>query len=102
MDPTEDATHGQQQLSFFNGHYDSWCYLPILGFLTFNDEAEQHLFAALLRPGVAKATEGAIPLLRRILPLLRGAFPKARIRVRLDGGFAGPEMLDFLEDERLE
>lgn len=102
MDPTEDATHGQQQLSFFNGHYESWCYLPILGFLTFNDEAEQHLFAALLRPGVAKATEGAIPLLRRILPRLRKAFPQARIRVRLDGGFAGPEMLDFLEDERLE
>jgi len=27
LDPTDDPTHGQQELSFFNGHYDSWCYL---------------------------------------------------------------------------
>ncbi len=25
LDPTEDPTHGEQQLSFFNGYYDSWC-----------------------------------------------------------------------------
>jgi hypothetical protein len=25
--PTDDPTHGAQQMSFFNGHYDSWCYL---------------------------------------------------------------------------
>ena len=25
LDPTDDATHGAQQLTFFNGHYDSWC-----------------------------------------------------------------------------
>ena len=23
LDPTEDATHGQQELAFFNGHYDT-------------------------------------------------------------------------------
>src|SRR5258708_12176104 len=27
------------------------------------------------------------------------AFPKAKIRVRLDGGFASPEVLDFLDCE---
>jgi len=27
LDPTDDPTHGAQQLSFFNRHYDSWCYL---------------------------------------------------------------------------
>jgi len=29
----------------FNSHYDSYCYLPMVGFLTFNDEAEQYLVA---------------------------------------------------------
>ena len=24
LDPTDDRTHGAQQLTFFNGHYDSW------------------------------------------------------------------------------
>ena len=102
MDPTEDRTHGAQQLSLFNGHYDSWCYLPQLGFLTFNDEAEQYLFAAVLRPGLAPASKGAIGILRRVLPRLRANFPEARIRVRLDGGFANPELLTFLEEERVQ
>src|ERR1700677_1442378 len=51
LDPTDDPTHGAQQLSFFNHHYDSWCYLPVMGFVSFNDEAEQYLCAAVLRPG---------------------------------------------------
>jgi len=99
LDPTDDPTHGAQQLSFFNGHYDGWCYLPLLAFLTFNDEAEQYLCAAILRPGNAPATRGARGTLRRLLDLLRLAFPRARFLVRLDGGFATPEIFDFLDAE---
>ena len=99
LDPTDDPTHGAQQLSFFNGHYDTWCYLPLLAFLTFNDEIEQYLCAAILRPGNAPATRGALGLLRRLLPVLRVAFPRARFLVRLDGGFATPELFAFLEAE---
>jgi Transposase DDE domain group 1 len=102
LDPTDDPTHGAQQLSFFNGHYDTWCYLPLLAFVTFNDEREQYLCAAILRPGNAAASLGALGVLRRLVPLLRTAFPKARLRVRLDGGFAGPEVFAYLDDERLE
>jgi len=102
LDPTEDPTHGHQQLALFNGHYDAWCYLPLLAFVTFDDEPEQQLVAAILRSGRAAASEGAIPMLRRLLPRLRQAFPRARLRICLDGGFAGPEMLDFLEQERIE
>ena len=102
LDPTEDPTHGHQQLALFNGHYDSWCYLPLLAFITFDEEPEQQLVATMLRSGRAAASEGAIALLRRLLPRLRRAFPRVRLRIRLDGGFAGPEMFDFLEQERLE
>jgi hypothetical protein len=102
LDPTDDPTHGAQQLSFFNGHYDTWCYLPLLAFVTFNDEREQYLCAALLRPGNAPATRGALGVLRRLVPLLRAAFPTVRVRVRLDGGYACPEVFAYLEDERLE
>ena len=99
LDPTDDRTHGAQQLTFFNGHYDSWCYLPLLGFLTFNDEKEQYLCAAMLRPGKAVAADGALSLLCRLLPMLRAAFPSTPFLVRLDGGFATPEILDFLDAE---
>ena len=102
LDPTNDPTHGAQQLSFFNGHYDTWCYLPLLAFVTFNDEVEQYLCAAILRPGNASASLGALGVLRRLVPLLRVAFPTARLRVRLDGGFACPDVFEFLEVERLE
>jgi len=97
LDPTDDPTHGAQQLALFNGYYDTWCYLPMVGFITFNDESEQYLFAAVLRSGKAPASRGALGILRRTLPLLRERFRKARIRVRLDGGFANPELLEFLD-----
>jgi hypothetical protein len=99
LDPTDDPTHGAQQLTFFNGHYDTWCYLPLLAFVTFDYEVEQYLCAALLRPGNVAASLGARGVLRRLLDLLRVAFPKARFLVRLDGGFASPEILDFLDAE---
>ena len=99
LDPTDDATHGAQQLTFFNGHYDSWCYLPLLAFLTFDREREQYLCAAVLRPGNVPATRGTVGVLCRLLPLLRQAFPQARFLVRLDGGFATPEIVDFLDAE---
>jgi Transposase DDE domain group 1 len=102
LDPTDDPTHGSQQLSFFNGHYDTWCYLPMAGFISFNQEVEQYLFTYMLRPGNAPATLGAQGLLRRLFERLRQAFPRARLRVRLDGGFASGELFDFLEDQGVE
>jgi hypothetical protein len=99
LDPTDAATHGTQQLSFFNGHYDNWCCLPVLSFVSFDDEAEQYLCAAVLRPGNVTAHVGAVGILRRLLLMIRSFFPSVRIRVRLDGGFAHPDLLDFLDAE---
>ena len=99
LDPTDDATHGAQQLSFFNAHYDNWCYLPMMGFVSFDDEPDQYLCAAVLRPGNVGAAAGAVGVLRRLIGLVRASFPKARIRVRLDGGFASPAVFDFLDAE---
>ena len=99
LDPTDDATHGAQQLSFFNAHYDNWCYLPMMGFVSFDDEPDQYLCAAVLRPGNVTATAGAVGVLRRLIEMVRASFPKAHIRVRLDGGFASPAVFDFLEGE---
>jgi hypothetical protein len=102
VDPTDDPTHGQQEFAFFHGHYDTWCYLPLLGFVTFNDEADQYLLFALLRPGTAPAKLGLPGRLRLLFRKLRAAFPGVRLRVRLDGGFAGEDVLGFLEAEGVE
>jgi len=99
LDPTDTDTFGAQQLSFFNTHYDNWCYLPMLGFVSFEDEADQYLCAAILRPGNVTATAGAVGVLRRLIQMVRASFPMASIRVRLDGGFASPAVFDFLDKE---
>lgn len=102
LDPTDDPTHGAQQLAFFNGHYDTWCYLPMAGFVTFNREPDQYLFCYVLRAGNAPAGQGAQGILERIIGQVRASFPKARIEVRLDGGFAGPELLNFLDEKDVD
>ena len=102
LDPTIDATHGGQQLSFFNRFYDSWCYLPMPGFLSFDNVPDQYLFCCLLRGGDAVAKIGCLSMLKRLLPRLRKAFPKAKLRIRLDAGFTGPELYEFFEAERME
>ena len=102
LDPTEDPAHGSQQLSLFNRFYDGNCYLPLAGFLTFDKEPEQYLFCYLLRPGNATAKLGCLGMLKRLLPRLRKAFPEARIRIRLDSGFTGPELYAFFEAQGLE
>ena len=102
LDPTDDPTHGQQELTFFNGHYDTWCYLPVVATVTFNEEREQCAVAAVVRPGNAPAPRGARGILRRLLNKLRAAFPRAVLRVRLDGGFAHPKLFAFLERQQVE
>ncbi len=102
LDPTDDPTHGQQEFAFFNGPYDTWCYLPVVATVTFNDEPAQFAVAAVLRPGKAPASLGARGILRALLRKLRRAFPGATFRVRLDGGFASPKLFRFLEREQVE
>lgn len=102
MDPTDDPEYGGQQLAMFNGHYGNSCYLPMLGFISFNNEPDHYLVASMLRAGNAPAKQGAVGVLKRLIPELRQAFPFARKRVRLDGGFSCPELFTFLEEERAE
>jgi len=93
VDSTDDPTHGQQQLSFFNGGYDQHMYHPLLIF-------ERHtgcLLAARLRPGKVVSHARIIPLLLRIVPRLQREFPNVRIQLRADAGFATPLLYEFCE-----
>jgi hypothetical protein len=93
VDSTDDPTHGQQQLSFFNGGYGQHMYHPLLIF-------ERHtgcLLAARLRPGRVVSHARIIPLLLRIVPRLQREFPKVRIKLRADAGFATPLLYEFCE-----
>lgn len=101
MDPTEDPTYGDQQLTFFNAYYDNWCYLPMITTIQFGDEPDQYQVAPVLRPGNAKGSLGAIGILKRLVARLRKTFPHATIVVRMDGAFSTPEVLAWLEANHL-
>lgn len=93
IDSTDDPTHGQQQLSFFQGHYDQHMYHPLLVF----DGQSGQLITAVLRPGNAHAARGARGVLRRLIKALKRRSPKVRIVVRADSAFAEPRLLQTLE-----
>ncbi len=97
LDPTDDPTHGQQQLSLFHGYYGQHQYFPML---IFEGETGMPL-GAWLRPGTVGAGCGAVDMLRRIVDRLRQHWPDLTILVRGDHGVAGPEMYDYCEAEGL-
>ena len=102
LDGSVDPTHGQQPFSFFSGYYDTWCFFPLFGFISIDDQPEQYMFHARLRPGASREVRVTPTLLRRTVSNLRKTFKKARIRVRLDSGFAHPLIYDTLEDLKVE
>lgn len=97
LDPSDDACHGQQQLSFFHGYYEQQQYFPLLAF-----EGETGMpLAACLRPGNTGAATGAVDVLQEITQRLRFHWPDILIFVRGDCGLACPEMYEFCESEGL-
>ena len=96
IDPFDDPTHGQQQLTFFHGYYGQYQYLPRV--ITC---AENDLVVMLcLLFGTAHAALGADDDLAYLVGRLRQAFPGARIVLRADSGFGVPSM--YAACERLE
>jgi len=93
IDPFDDPTHGQQQLTFFHGHYDQYQYLPRV--ITC---AENDLVVDLcLLYGSAHPTLGAADDLEYVVRRLRGAWPGVRIHIRADSGFGVPKVYNACE-----
>jgi hypothetical protein len=98
LDGTEDLVHGQQHFAFYNRHVGNYCFFPLLVFATCDQERDQVPLGALLRSGKASAAEGAQEYLAWLLP----AFPRLKLQVRLDGGFAVPALYEGLEAQGID
>jgi hypothetical protein len=96
MDVTDDETHGYQQMSFWNGFYESTCYTPLFVF-----EDSGFPLAAVLRPGNAGPAGEALQTIKRIVKELRLTWPAVRIELLADSGFAEPQLYDFCEDNNI-
>ncbi len=93
IDPFDDATHGQQQLTFFHGYYGQYQYLPRAITCAENELA---LDVCLLY-GTAHAALGADDDVEYVVRRLREAWPDVRIHVRGDSGLGVPRMYAVCE-----
>jgi len=95
MDHSEDATHGQQELAFYNHHYGNHCYLPLFLF----EGLSGKLITAVLRPGKRPTGRENAAILKRVLLLLRQSWPETHIILRGDGHFSNPELMALCETD---
>lgn len=96
IDPFDDPTHGQQQLTFYHGYYHQHQYLPRVITCAENDL----VVMPCLLFGSAHPALGAEDDLEYLVARLRAAFPGVRIQLRADSGFGTPAMYEACE--RLE
>jgi hypothetical protein len=91
LDHSEDRTHGEQELSSYNGHYGSHCYLPLFVF----EGLSGHFITAVLRPGKRPTGAENASIVKRILTRLRQHWPETHIVLRGDSHFANPELMEL-------
>src|SRR5262245_55735177 len=96
LDHSDDPTYGQQELAFYNHHYQNHCYLPLFIF-----EGTSHaLVTAYLRPGTRPTGAENAMILVRLLSYLRHHWPHTHILVRGDSHFATPEVIEVITSYR--
>jgi hypothetical protein len=91
LDATDDPLHGEQEGRFFHGYYGCYCYLPLYVF------CGRHLLCARLRRSNIDASAGSVTVMAGIVAQIRQAWPKVRIVLRADGGFARQELMAWCE-----
>jgi len=96
LDATDDPLHGNQEGRFFHGYYDCHCYLPLYVF------CGRHLLAAKLRRSNIDASAGAVEEIARIIARIRRRWPKTRILLRGDSGFAREALMAWCEANRVD
>jgi hypothetical protein len=96
LDATDDPLHGQQEGRFFQGYYDCYCYLPLYIF------CGRHLLAAKLRRSNIDGAAGAIEEVARIVAQIRRRWPRVRIVLRGDSGFAREALMAWCEANRVD
>jgi len=91
LDATDDPLHGEQEGRFFHGYYDCYCYLPLYVF------CGRHLLVAKLRRADIDAAAGAVEEVARVVARIRARWPRTRILLRADSGFAREDLMAWCE-----
>jgi hypothetical protein len=96
LDATDDPLHGNQEGRFFHGYYRCYCYLPLYIF------CDDFLLTARLRKSDIDGSDGALEEVQRITARIRRRWPKVRIILRADSGFARDALMAWCEAEGID
>ena len=92
MDSSVSETHGQQEGSAYNGHFECTCYHPLFCFNQFGDV--EH---ALLREGNVHSAKDWRAVMEPVVARYRER--NLMLYFRADAAFAQPELYEYLESD---
>ena len=98
IDDTDDPTYGNQQLTFFNGYYDTYCYQPIHIY----EGKSGKLITTILRTGKRPTGKETVSILKRLVKRIRSAWPQVGIIIRGDSHYCTPEVYDYCENNNIK
>lgn len=81
FDATDDTVHGNQEMRFFHGYYDHYCFLPLYVF------CGSQLLTAYLRPSNIDGAMHSRAILKLLVEKLRQKWANTHIIFRGDSGF---------------
>jgi hypothetical protein len=93
IDDTCDPVHGGQQLSLFNAHYDTHCFLPIHVY----DVSSGKPVVVFLREGKTPSGKEVALVLKHLVRRIAKHWPKTRITFRGDSHYGRPEAMAWCE-----
>lgn len=98
IDGTDDPTHGNQQLSMFNGYYGQFMYNELF----FHDGDTGQIILPILRPGNSHSNKWYVAILKRIVEKIRAVYPQMEIVIRGDGGFSCSAFYQLADEKDLK
>ncbi len=94
IDATDDPTHGNQQMSMFNGYYGQF----MLNELFFHDGETGQIILPVLRPGNSHSNKWYVGILKRIIFKIRKTYPEMEVVIRTDSGFSCAPFYKLVDD----
>jgi len=98
IDATDDPTHGNQQMSMFNGYYGHFMYNELF----FHDGQTGQIIVPVLRPGNSHSNKWYVAILKRVVKRIKEVYPKMEIIIRGDSGFSCAPFYRLADQEGLQ
>ncbi len=97
IDATDDPTHGNHQLSMYNGYYGQFIYNELL----FHDGETGQIILPVLRPGNSHSNKWYVSILKRVVRAIKAEHPDIKIFIRANSGFSNAPFYELAEKESL-